>query len=171
MHIFGEYSRGPMWSSTLIQTEPALVCARRSVAGAVSRLIVCTVSFQTWLSCCAVHIVVVNRGDVFKHNFTTQVTHCNCVLYPCVVSTHSRDLQIETCRPRGPKWNLIPTLWCPVPSRCTAGGPIIKIKSKIMAAPFKARHGYVYDILFFILSTWYSFVTHTRSICYWPEVF
>jgi hypothetical protein len=81
--------------------------------------------------------------------------HCNCVLYLCVVSNHSRDLQIETCRSRGPKLKLIPTMMCPVPSRCAAGGPVIKIKLKLVVTPFKARYGFVYDTLIFILFTWY----------------
>jgi len=90
-YIFGGYSRGPSWSSMLIHTEPTLVCARRSVAGAVSRLIVCAASFQAWLSCCAVHIVVVNRGDVFRHSFTTQVTvtmYCTLVLCQTILATY-----------------------------------------------------------------------------------
>jgi len=67
--------------------------------------------------------------------------HCNCVLFPCVVSNHSSDLQVETCRPRGPKWNLIPTMWCPGHSRCAGGGSIIKIQQKLVTAPFKASDG------------------------------
>jgi len=91
MYIFGGYNRGPLWSSNLIHTEPALVCARRSVAEAIRRLIVCAISFQKWLSCYAVHIVVVNRGDVFRHNFTTQVTvtaYCTLVLCQTILVTY-----------------------------------------------------------------------------------
>jgi hypothetical protein len=91
MCIFGGYSRGPLRSSMLTLTEPALVCARRSVAGAVSRLIVCAVSVQKWLSCCAVHIFVVNRGDVFRHSFTKQVSvtaYCTLVLWQTILATY-----------------------------------------------------------------------------------